>query len=83
MLVVGDGPAGFAAAAACADAGLGVGLVGDRLDEAWPANYGGWVDELAELGVGHLVRHTWRDATVTVRPPHARSLGRGYALVDG
>ncbi len=83
VLVVGDGPAGFAAAAACAAAGLRVGLVGDRLDEAWPANYGGWVDELAELGVGHLVRHSWRDATVIVRPPKERSLGRGYALIDG
>lgn len=44
--MIGSGPAGRAAAAACSDAGLGVTLVDPAPRSGWASTFGSWVDEL-------------------------------------
>ncbi|MBB5152668.1 lycopene cyclase family protein [Saccharopolyspora phatthalungensis] len=46
VVVVGGGPAGRAAAAACSDTGLRVTLVDPAPRRGWPHTYGAWHDEL-------------------------------------
>ncbi|MDA3647627.1 lycopene cyclase family protein [Saccharopolyspora indica] len=46
VVVVGGGPAGRAAAAACSDTGLEVVLVDPAPRRVWPHTYGAWRDEL-------------------------------------
>ncbi|MGW5645836.1 lycopene cyclase family protein [Saccharopolyspora sp. NPDC003752] len=46
VVVVGGGPAGRAAAAACSDTGLQVTLVDPAPRRVWPHTYGTWRDEL-------------------------------------
>lgn len=44
--MIGSGPAGRAAAAACNDAGMGVTLVDPAPRRGWASTFGSWVDEL-------------------------------------
>ena len=46
VVVIGCGPGGMLAAAACADAGLPVLVVAPDLDVVWPNRYGVFCDEL-------------------------------------
>ena len=81
VVVVGDGPAGLAAAAACADRGLRVAVVGTAA--GWPNTYGVWADELEPLALPpDVLAARWERVTVStgVGPPHR--LGRAYGLVD-
>ncbi|HSJ46568.1 MAG TPA: lycopene cyclase family protein [Euzebyales bacterium] len=82
VLVVGAGPAGRAAAAACARANLDVHLVAPRPDAAWPQTYGAWLDELTGAGAERLAGHQWAAVTVRTVGPTFRDLGRTYALID-
>ncbi len=80
VVVVGAGPAGWAAAAAIATAGLEVTLVAPLTDAAWPGVYGAWLDEVAGLGLGDLWRATWPKPVVIGTERH--ELDRPFGLVD-
>ncbi|MCB9664774.1 MAG: lycopene cyclase family protein [Alphaproteobacteria bacterium] len=80
VVVVGGGPAAVVAAEACAARGLGTALVLGG-DQAWPANYGGWADELEQLGWGAFLGPVWSDALVVLDDRQTRALGRRYARV--
>lgn len=82
VLVVGAGPAGRAAAAACARVGLDVHLVAPRPDAPWAQTYGAWLDELAGADAADVVGHQWETVAVRTVGPSFRSLGRTYALID-
>ncbi len=82
LVVIGSGPAGWLAATACAEAGHRVSLVSPDPTAPWPARYGAWTRELAEIGaLATLATHTW--PTVGVVCDRRRQVDRGYARVDG
>ncbi len=78
VAVIGGGPAGWAAARACAAAGLDAVIVAD--DRPWPATYSCWADELDAIGLGDATAQRYE--RVTVIGGAARSVDRTYALVD-
>lgn len=82
VLVVGAGPAGRAAAAACAEAGLPVVLVDPDPARPWPHTYGAWHDEIVrDLRDDVLARRY--DAPVVRTGRHDPIvLPRTYALLD-
>lgn len=80
VVVVGAGPAGWAAAAAIAMAGLEVTLVAPLTDAPWPGLYGAWVDDVAGLGLGDVWRATWPNPVVMGTERH--ELDRPFGLVD-
>lgn len=82
VLVLGAGPAGRAAAAACARVGLRVGLVAPDPDAAWPQTYGAWLDELAAAGAVEVASHHWDTVVVRTVGSSFQPLGRTYALID-
>lgn len=82
VLVVGAGPAGWAAAAACACRGLRVHLVAPEPRAVWRQTYGAWRDELAAAGVADLARAVWDRVLVRTVGPDLRSLARTYCLLD-
>ena len=82
VLVLGAGPAGRAAAAACAHAGLRVELVAPDPDAPWPQTYGAWLDELAEAGAVDVATHRWDTVVVRTIGSSFQPLGRTYALID-
>jgi lycopene cyclase-like protein len=82
VLVVGGGPAGLAAVAACADAGLDVGLLTDDPEAPWTQTYGAWHDELAAAGFPGVTVRCWTDTRVRTAVDAERSLGRAYCLID-
>ncbi len=87
VLVVGCGPAGMLAAAACADAGLEVTVLAPDLHAAWTNRYGVFCDEFEALGLGHVLARRWQEPVVELDAGDgaARSLAlrRPYAHVDG
>jgi lycopene beta-cyclase len=82
ILVLGSGPAGRAAAAACARVGLDVHLLAPHPDAAWPNTYGAWRDELAAAGAADLTRRQWDRVLVRTVGQTFRPLARTYALID-
>lgn len=80
VLVVGGGPAALVAAEACGTRGLRTALVTGP-DQAWPANYGGWADELEALGWGTFLGPVWSDALLVLDDRGPQGLGRRYARV--
>jgi lycopene cyclase-like protein len=82
VVVIGDGPAGTAAAAGLAEAGVDVALLARTPDAPWPNAYGVWLDELERLGLRGAAEHTWSDAHVHFDGEGPRALGRAYARVD-
>lgn len=82
VLVVGAGPAGWAAAAACAQQDLRVRLVAPDPHAPWDQTYGAWLDELSAAGVGDLTRHQWDAVRVRTTGPGFRALPRTYCLID-
>ncbi len=82
LIVIGDGPAGSALAAACARRGVDVVLVGPDL--AWEQTYGTWVDDL--VGVEGLadvagVLGVTIDS-IAVHTDRSQDLLRTYGLFD-
>ncbi|NND74340.1 MAG: lycopene cyclase, partial [Ilumatobacter sp.] len=81
VVVIGDGPAGSALAAACRAVGVDALLVG--ADDPWTATYGVWADDLDRLDVlagenvlasRHPDIHAWT---------HRRHrLARPYGVID-
>jgi lycopene beta-cyclase len=82
VLVVGNGPAGLAVAASCADAGLRVSVVGLDHDAPWPNTYGIWEDELEPLGVTDVLAARWPEVTVAPGVGPVRTLDRPYGRID-
>ncbi len=80
VVVVGGGPAAWAAAAAVAGSGLAVALVAPSPEAEWPATYGVWVDELADLGLGDPFRARCEQVVVVGDERHV--LDRPYAVLD-
>lgn len=77
VAVIGDGPAGLALAAACAQAGLAVAVVGDG--RPWTATYGVWRDDVADLPqqcFAHIA------PSVVVHTPARRVVARPYGVLD-
>lgn len=77
VLVLGLGPAGRAAASACAAAGLVVAGMDPAPDRRWTATYGAWSDEL-DAGVPVAVQLDAPGAWTTRR----HTLGRAYSVLD-
>ena len=80
VVVVGSGPAGWATAVACSEAGLHTILIAPEPTAPWPATYGAWADELDALGFGHVGAQKWPTISATGRTRHV--LARSYARVD-
>lgn len=80
VVVVGSGPAGWATAVACAEAGLGTALLAPQPLAPWSARYGTWVDELDHLGYGEFFEAQWQ--AVTVVGERTRTVPRAYGRVD-
>lgn len=79
VLVIGSGPAGRAAAAACSDAGLRTGIVDPAPRRGWWQTYAAWRDELPALP----------DEVLAATAPSVRARGtswhewhRAYAVLD-
>jgi lycopene cyclase-like protein len=82
VLILGAGPAALAAAAALCDQGVNVvGLAPTLPSTPWPNTYGIWEDELAPLGLTHLLGHRWQDVVVYVGEREV-ALDRVYGLLD-
>lgn len=81
VLIVGNGPAGLAAAACCAEVGLQVALLAPDHDAGWPNTYGVWEDELGVLGESDMLFARWPQVTVRFDGPPSR-LARPYGRID-
>jgi lycopene cyclase-like protein len=81
VAVVGAGPAGLSAAAELVDRGLTVSVVDPHPGCAWPARYGMWQPQAAELGILDAVVRSWRNPGVTTRHGH-RAIDVPYVLID-
>lgn len=79
VLVAGAGPAGLAAAAACAQDGLDVAVVAPRPHRPWHQTYGAWLDDLPE-GVPLAAR--WQSPRVLLGAGREHELPRPYGLLD-
>ncbi len=82
VLVLGKGPAGLAAAAALAEQGLRVGVLGPPGPPRWTAQYGVWADELDAAGMPQIAGTRWDTAAVGFGEGRSRVLGRAYVRVD-
>ena len=80
IAVVGAGPAGWAAAAACADAGLMTVLIAPEPGAVWASTYGCWADELESVGLSSMAAVSW--PSVRVVGEQARTVPRAYAVLD-
>lgn len=81
-LVIGAGPAGTIMAASLCQQGLQVqGLSLGDAAKSWPNTYGIWTDELAALGLSHLLSHHWQDCVACFGRDEVR-LDRSYGLFD-
>ncbi len=89
VAILGSGPAAWATASACCQAGLSVTLVAPNPEADWPQTYGVWIDQL-EVGVRKLVglesggsfplSHQW--STISAVTDAERDLKRAYGLLD-
>jgi lycopene beta-cyclase len=80
VVLIGSGPAALLLAVACGREGLSVEVLGGE-DEAWPNNYGVWVDELEAAGLGDYLGARWSDAEVLLDDERRVLLGRAYGRV--
>lgn len=82
VLVVGAGPAGWAAAAALRGEGLDVTLVAPDPQAPFRNGYGVWVDEIEGLGLDDVLERTWTAARVHVGAGPGVRLDRRYARIE-
>jgi len=91
VLVIGGGPAALCITAALAEHGLSVGVLSSHeRRQSWANTYGIWVQEVDDLGLGHLLSHRWQHTVSHFgQQPGAASgqggtieHGRGYGLFD-
>jgi len=77
VVVIGDGPAGSALAAACHRIGIDVALVG--ADDPWSATYATWIDDLEGVALVDPVLETHLDS-VWVHADEAIEVARAYGV---
>lgn len=82
VVVVGNGPAGMAAAAACADAGLTVTMLAEDHDRPWPQTFGVWTDEVEPLRLSSTLASRWPAVRVDLGEGTPRHLRRPYGRID-
>jgi lycopene beta-cyclase len=82
VAVLGKGPAGLAAAVACAERGLRVAVVGPPGPVRWRPEYGDWAEVLERAGAGPFLEHRWPWTAVGFGPDHRFRIERAYARVD-
>jgi lycopene cyclase-like protein len=89
VAILGSGPAAWATASACAQAGLSVTLIAPDPEADWPQTYGVWLDQLDlpvrklfGLGSGDVLplSHEW--PTIDAVTDATRDLKRAYGLLD-
>jgi lycopene beta-cyclase len=83
VALAGAGPAAWATAASCVDAGLSVTLVALEPHRSWPQMFGSWVDELDDVGslAGAVPwRHRWPQMRAVGEHEHV--IEREYGLLD-
>nr|WP_270950631.1 lycopene cyclase family protein [Saccharopolyspora oryzae]MDA3627927.1 lycopene cyclase family protein [Saccharopolyspora oryzae] len=80
VVVVGGGPAGRAAAAACSDTGLEVVLVDPAPRRVWPHTYGSWRDELPASVPGTALASVVD--RMALHGTHRHEWARQYAVLD-
>jgi lycopene beta-cyclase len=81
LVVIGDGPAGSALAAACSRRGLEVVLAGP--DEPWSATYCSWIDDLdAVEGIAADAVFSMRVDSIAVHADRSVELDRAYGVYD-
>lgn len=81
VLVVGSGPAGWAAAAAFGSRGLDTVLVAPDPEGRWSNTYGAWLHDLADPELVGAMRRVW--PRVRVRHERTELVDDRYGLVDG
>lgn len=81
VLVLGSGPAGLLAAAACSARGASVVVRSTDPDQRWTNVYGVWPDELTDPELAAAVTHLWPSVSVVHR--ERQEIPRAYARVDG
>ncbi len=82
VIVIGAGPAGWAAAAACARAGLQVHVVAPCPTGPWRQTYGAWLDELVAADAEAVVGRRWDTVLVRTVGSGFRNLARTYCLIS-
>lgn len=82
VVVVGNGPAGMAVAAACAEAGLAVTVLGEDHDRGWPQTFGVWADEMEALRLSSTLANRWSAVRVHLGEATPRQLPRPYGRID-
>ncbi len=82
ILVIGAGPAGLAASAQLARAGLRVGCLAPKHPSPWPNNYGVWEDEIAALGLADCYERRYERVAVWADERRRHELGRVYLRLD-
>ena len=80
--MIGKGPAGISAAAALADQGLSVGVLGPPGPIHWEAQYGAWARELERVGYGDVVARRWEESVIAFDGGKQRLLPHAYVRVD-
>ena len=89
VAILGSGPAAWAAASACCQAGLAVTLIAPNPVADWPQTYGVWLDQLDQpvrklfgLSSGDALplAHQW--STIAAVTDSERDLKRAYGLLD-
>lgn len=82
IVVVGNGPAGMAVAAACAEAGLAVTVLAGDHDRRWPQTFGVWSDEVEPLRLSSTLASRWPAVRVHLGEEAPRHLPRPYGRID-
>lgn len=83
VVIIGAGPAGLSLSRALGERGVGVLCVDPALDQAWPNNYGTWLDDLEPLGLAECTSRVWKTTSVyTKNNDEKTQLSRTYARVD-
>lgn len=80
VIVIGTGPAGLLAAAACHARGLLTVCVGAAPDRGWENQYGIWVDQVPDPELAAAMTATW--ASIDVRHVATTTIRRTYGRVD-
>jgi lycopene cyclase-like protein len=89
VAILGSGPAAWATASACCQAGLSVTLIAPNPQADWPQTYGVWLDQLDQpvrklfgLSSGDALplSHQW--STIAAVTDSERDLKRAYGLLD-
>ncbi|HVM14070.1 MAG TPA: lycopene cyclase family protein [Egibacteraceae bacterium] len=82
VVVVGNGPAGLAVTAACAESGLAVTVLAEDHSRRWPQTFGVWAGELERLQLASVLADRWPAVQVRLDESGPRRLARAYGRID-